>query len=391
VVRIRRLALAFIYLVSGALLGLLLLEGVLRCNATLLQRGIGWPASVDLPLTVLKYDVRYSDADAFYWRPDLVRPVPRSANKLEARVTYETDEFGFRNQPPIPPQVDIVVLGRSISLAGHLSDPWPNLLERRMNGRVFNLSQPGSGVRVKNLLLERFGLPRHPRWVIIEVVPSIDILGDHTIPLSVSQQMFTPVVQILVRSQEKRVATDQAIYPLTVDLPGRKVDLTCCLHYMDFFSLDREKLEHSLDWATYRRELLDLIDQARARDACVALLYVPTKPDVYFPLAQRPDQLEPSLREAIPYRLNSDGSIVHDPGGSIAVDLVRRNALAGHDLVESFARANHLLWIDPNKAIVQSVLEGQDPFMVYDSHWNQLGHRIVAETVVQSLTEATCP
>ena len=200
-VRFRRLIFALLYLILGTLLGLFLLEGILRCNATLLQRGMALPAPVDLPLTVLTYDVRYSDADAFYWRPDLIRPIPASDNQLEAKVTYETDEYGFRNHAPISPWVDVVVLGRSISLGGNMPEPWPNLLASRLNWQVLNLSQPGSGAEVKNIFLERFGLPRHPHWVIIEVVPSLDIIGDQRIPLSVSLQLFTPVVQKLVRNQ----------------------------------------------------------------------------------------------------------------------------------------------------------------------------------------------
>jgi hypothetical protein len=393
VVRFRRLVFALVYLFSGVLLGLLLLEGILRCNPTLLQRGMALPAPVDPPLTVQTYDVHYSDADAFYWRPDLIRPVPASDDRLEARVSYETDEYGFRNPAPVSPRLDAVVLGRSISLAGHLAEPWPALLARRLDWQVFNLSQPGSGIQVKELLLERFGLPRRPHWIIVEVVPSIDILGDHSIPASVGRELFVPVVQQLVRRQMAAapIHAGQAIYPLSIDLPKREVELTCCLHYLDFFSLDQGTLERSLDWANYRRELLDIVGAARASGACVALLNVPTKPDVYFPLVLYPEQLEPSLREYIPLKPNSGGWIEQDPGGEMSVDSVRQNALVGRDLVESFARENDLVWIDPNDAIIQSVLDGQDPFMVYDSHWNQLGHEIVAETVIESLQQATCP
>jgi hypothetical protein len=319
--------------------------------------------------------------------------VAKSADLLESRVVYETDEFGFRNHGPISRQIDVVVLGRSISLAGHLAQPWPDLLESWLNWGVFNLSQPGSGIEVKHNFLKRFGLSRHPRWVIVEVVPSIDIVGSHEMPSLVSQQMIVPVLQQLARRwmADKPVATDHAIYPLPVDLPDRKVDLTCCLHYLDFFSLDKKTLEQSLDWATYRRELLRIVEEARTGNACVALLYVPTKPDVYFPLARFPDQLNPALMDVIPYRLNPDGWIEPNPGGDLSVDQIRRNALVGRDLIENFARENDLLWIDPNDAMVQAVLDGQDPFMVYDSHWNQLGHQIVAETVIESLQKATCP
>jgi len=393
VARFSRLLLALIYLISGCILGVLLLEGVLRSNSTLLQRGLAVPASVDRALTIMSYDVHYSDADVFYWRPDLIRPLPGSTDRLESRVTFETDEFGFRNAGPISANVDVVVLGRSISLAGHLAEPWPDLLEKRLNWRVFNLSQPGSGIKVKREFLDRFGLSRHPQWVIVEVVPSIDFVGDHSVPLSFSQQMVVPVLQQLTRQWmvAKPISTDRAIYPLSIDLPDRRINLTCCLHYLDFFSLDIRTLEQSQDWAHYRQELLKLVNAARSGNACVALLYVPTKPDVYFPLAQYPEQLNPTLRDFLPLHLDADGWIKPDPDDDISVEQIRQNALVGRDLVESFALENGLLWIDPGDGLSQSVLAGQDPFMVYDSHWNQLGHQIIAETIIESLQKATCP
>jgi hypothetical protein len=289
--------------------------------------------------------------------------------------------------------VEAVVLGRSISLAGHLAQPWPDLLAGRLSWQVLNLSQPGGGVRVKRSFLERFGLPRRPRWVIIEVVPSIDLLGDHAVPPSISRQMLVPVLQQLARHwmPSQPLAADRVIYPLPVEIPGRTIDLTCCLHYLDFFSLDRQTLEQSQDWGNYRSELLKIVEAARSNNACVALLYAPTKPDIYFPLARHPDQLNPALRDISPLHLDPDSWVVPDPGGDLSVDEIRRNALVGRDLVKSFADDNHLTWIDPNDALVQSVLDGQDPFMVYDSHWNQLGHQIVAGVVAEALQKATCP
>jgi hypothetical protein len=123
----------------------------------------------------------------------------------------------------------------------------------------------------------------------------------------------------------------------------------------------------------------------------VALLYAPTKPDVYFPIALDPNQLNPALRDILPFHLDPDGWVGPDPGGVLSIGDIRQNALVGRDLVKSFARENDLTWIDPNDALVQSILEGQDPFLVYDSHWNQLGHQIVAGVVAEALQEAACP
>ncbi|HMD88240.1 MAG TPA: hypothetical protein VKF38_03670 [Anaerolineaceae bacterium] len=124
---------ALFNLTVGVLLGLLLLEAVLRSNSQLLLRGMALPAPIDPPLSNHVYDVYYSDADEIFWRPDLFRPIPANQNKLEVHVNYQTDEFGFRNAPPIPNKVDAVVLGRSISLGDQQPAPWPELLANQMN------------------------------------------------------------------------------------------------------------------------------------------------------------------------------------------------------------------------------------------------------------------
>ena len=65
--------------------------------------------------------------------------------------------------------------------------------------------------------------------------------------------------------------------------------------------------------------------------------------------------------------------------------------MAGRDAVAAFAQANHLTLIDPTPRMVEAVLSGDSPFMVYDSHWNSLGHQIVAQTAAETLSSAACP
>lgn len=389
----RRLILALVFLIAGILLGLVALETVLRSNPNLLLRGMAVPAPIDPPLTSTTYEVHDSDADVFIWRPDLIRPVPDSADQVRSRVIYETDSFGFRNHAPIPPTVDVVVLGRSISLAAHLAEPWPELLAKHTNWNVLNLSQPGSGLEVKRNYLRRFGLSRSPNWVIIEVVPSIDIQGQYSTPITLSQELVIPLIQNLYRRWMPPTLNDgqNAIYPLTVDLPGRHIDLTCCLHYLDFYSLDQETLKQSRDWANYKQKILQIVEDAHAIRACVALLYVPTKPDVYFPLALHSEQLNPALENYHPLGLDPDGWITIEPDGKMTIETIRRNSFVGHELVKEFAQQNNLIWIDPNEAMIQSTLNGHDSFMLYDSHWNQLGHQIVADITLTALKESTCP
>jgi hypothetical protein len=377
----------------GAIIGLVILEGVLHVNPGLLFRGMALPAPADPPITVREYDVRYSDADAFVWRPDLVRPVPPDANLLEAHVRFETDEFGFRNKPPLPPQVDAVVLGLSISLGAQVERPWPTLLAQQKNWAVLNLSQPGSGIETKSTYLQRYGLPRHPRWVLVEVQPSIDIIGRGDPPTFLTEGMFVPLAQKLVQPFFNRAGENVAstpIYPLRISISGRTIDLTCCLHYMEVMTLDRSDYTASVKWVGYSQRLLDLVGMAKRQSACVALLYAPIKPDIYFPLANDPDQLSPVLKGLAPLRLKPNGILAPDPTAHVDIMTLRNNAMVGRDVIAEFARQHGLAFVDPSQSFIQAILNGTDPFMVYDSHWNETGHQLVAQQVMTTLQNQDC-
>jgi hypothetical protein len=391
---IKNLFLALINIILGFSLGVLLVEATLWVNSTLLFRGMNLPAPVDPPLSDWKYDVKYSDADAFTWRPDLIRPVAPELDRIESHVEFTTDEFGFRNPTPLPDQEDVVVLGRSISLGAHLPAPWPEMFAKKTGLRVLNLAEPGGDINSRIDYLQSYGLPRKPHWVILEVVPSIDIIQEKKAPALLSERMLVPLIQGLWRQYiydgYKSVLPGSEIYPLKVDLSGRSVSLTCCLHYMEFFTLDRSLIEKSQDWAIYSQALLDMKTEVQSHSACMALLIAPTKPDIYFPLATHPHQLDPTVQEAIPYKLNEDGTLIQG-GKPPPVSLIQQNAFAGREVVTAFAKSNGLALIDPTQAMEEAVLQGNDPFMVYDSHWNSLGHELVAREAAKVLQNTSCP
>ncbi|MGH2605246.1 MAG: hypothetical protein ACRDG5_01520, partial [Anaerolineales bacterium] len=305
----KNLLLAGLRLALGLGLGLLAFEALLHANPGLLLRGMGLPAPVDPPLTVQEYDVRYSDADVFFWHADLIRPIPPEQDRVEAHVRFETDEFGFPNPGPLPETVDVVILGRSYSLGAQATSPWPRLLAAQAGLEVLNLSQAGSGIDIKLEYLRRFGLPRRPRWILIEVLPSMDIIGygERPAPLLVERLPF-PIAQDLARRViAGRSASGPAhpIYPLAVDVPGRTVPLTFYSYYLSALSVARDTLAASHQWAAYRDRLLDLVELSQRHSACVILLYAPTKSAIYFPLAMNPDQLTPALTAGwAPWRLS---------------------------------------------------------------------------------------
>lgn len=390
----KRTGLAFLQLITGVLVGLLLLEGVLRINTPLLAglRGLAAPAPMDAPLTTIEYDVFYSDGDQLFWRPDLVRPVAPESDRLEAHVVLQTDEFGFRNPAPLPARADVVVLGRSFSLGAQSDAPWPSQLGGRTGWAVINLAQPGSSPEVKLDYLRHFGLPRRPHWVVYEVEPPIDALNYRPSSPWMIQLLPVPIVQEWVRRFYgiRSFFSGDPIYPLAVDLPGRTHRLTCCVHYLDALTLTAQDWRRSRGWREFSLAVVRLSEEADTQGACTALLYAPTKPEIYFPLVLDPSQLEPTLWDLIPLQLDSGGELVPDPGTPVEVLDLRRNALAAREALAEFAREQNMVFIDPTDLMIQSVLAGEDPFMVYDSHWNTLGHELVARAAAEALAAAEC-
>jgi hypothetical protein len=250
-----RASLALANLILGVGIGLFALECLLRLNPSLLIRGIAPPAPIDPPLITRTYDVHYSDGDQILWRPDLVRPIPPGQDQLEAHVTFTTDEFGFRNNPPVPSRVDVVVLGRSISLGAQQPSPWPQLYGAQTGQSVWNLSEPGSSTDVKLDYLQRYALSRNPRWVIIEIQPAIDITTSEPSPHLLISELMVPVLQHFIKPffPPGGNLPGQPILPISLDLPGRTLPLTCCLHYLEAQTVSAETIASSAQWDEFRQ------------------------------------------------------------------------------------------------------------------------------------------
>lgn len=396
----RRILVALANLLLGTVLGLAGFEALLQANPRLLLRGMNASVPLDLPLNVQRYEVHYSDGDVFRWRPDLVRPIQAGEDRLEASVVFQTDELGFRNTPPIPQKVEVVALGRSHTLAAHLPASWTQLLAQTTGWAVLNLAQPGSGNEHRQYIWERFGKTRRPRWVVIEVDPSKDIIGSR--PASTwyrrlyrySPALVSPLVQSLLKRRTGSWISwqgTQPIYPLQITFPGGSVQLTSWSPHLDFFTLDQAALQSSQDWLIYQRELLELAQMIRQDSACVALLVVPTKLDSYFPLVEDQGQLLPVLRELKPLTVGAGGWIVQASGSPLSIQAIVANTDVGRSLVASFAQQNHLALIDPTTLFRERLLLGDELFMAYDTHWNQLGHTLVAHLAEQSLQSQACP
>jgi hypothetical protein len=381
-------------LALGIALGLISLEVILNLNPTLLLSGMSVPAPVNPAVQRQEYAVRYSDGDLFYWHPGLIHPIPPEGDDLEAQVVYYSDEFGFPNQPPLPSQVDIVVLGRSFSMGAQASRPWPVVLDQSSSWSVLNLSQTGSHMSTKRDYLNRFGFPRHPRWIIIEVLPAGDILDYHPVPSTLVGSLPFPLVMSFVdRAGLRRNAkSDQApVFPLELSLTGQSYSFAEFIPYLSTLTLDNAAIESSKNWTGYLGDLTALVEDARNQNACLILLYVPSKAEIYLPLAQSLPELDPVLDYIQPYQLDQEGWIVQHSDSQTQAGALQANAEQRPELVKDLAAQLNLVWINPAPALSQAAQSGLSPYMSYDTHWSSLGHQIIADEVRRVIQDNPCP
>jgi hypothetical protein len=386
----RRIVFSILPSLLGLILGLLLLEPVFRSNTTLLPRGIAAPLPVDPPLTDRWYEVRYTDADIFYWQAGIVRPPEE--NSLEAVVHWRTDEFGFPNPGPVPAQVDLVVLGRSYAMGAQAGEPWPSILREQRGYRVLNLAQTGAGIREKGDFLTRFGLPRHPRYAVIEILPAMDILGYRPAgePLVVQRAVF-PFAQAAIRRLYPETPGNNPggyIYPLRLDWEGGGCDCVFYSGYLAALSLSRQDLSDSDSWAGYRKDLSGLIETLRGAGVVPILLFVPTKETVYIPLLSDPALLTEALSAAGSWVV--EGGLLRQSRDSADPRAIQSNSPAAEELIRKLSGDLSLCIVDPTAAFAQAGRNGIDPFMRYDTHWSAAGHALVAGALAAVMEDGNC-
>ncbi len=394
--RLQRFTLTMILMLIGLGLGVTVLELTLRFNPALIPKGVSPIAAIDPPLLTQTYDISYLDGDAFYWNPELVKPLTAQDNKIQAHVVFETDEFGFPNHGPLPQTVDIVVVGRSYSMGSQTDVSWSQRIRQQTNWKVLNLAQISSGNDVKLHFLQQYGFGRHPRWIIVEVLPLLDIIPYGHSPTLLLPQMPDYVIKGIWSQLNKDkgtvAATTTPIYPLPAKVGEHIFPVVFSTHEMNALTLNVADLRRSQQWALFSTDLLAIQQAARQHSACVAVLFAQSKTGAYLPILSDSDGLKAARHIIYPYVLDSSGLIL--PSGRtsqpITLEQLQTNAEGMRAFLRDFASQNSLIFIDPTARMRSALAAGNDPFMAYDSHLSSLGHELVAQEVVESLNLAKC-
>jgi hypothetical protein len=109
----------------------------------------------------------------------------------------------------------------------------------------------------------------------------------------------------------------------------------------------------------------------------LVVMFLPFKSQVYWPVLERamaPDALRAALRFYL------DGN-----RRDLDLDAMRRNRLAQNDLMRGFCEAAKIPFVDTTAALGARVESGENVYFPDESHLNETGQAIVADTLAAFL------
>jgi len=432
---------------SGVLAALLVSEAGLRALGDWIPSGIASerhdlgevtrdPRWIDSPLYGRR--LRAGVHALNEWRHgDIVRmgyiPAPATGGALH-RFTFQTDAEGFRN-PGVRERFDVAALGDSFTDAMTMTveASWPARLERALGKAVQNYGTAGFGPQQELLVLKDFVARHRPRVVVLAFFAGNDIFdaeafdafqrsggtqtrvqqgwrikdvvsradtwfvvsalragaqwaGSHHAS-TVAAAAPSPSLSSTGRQSSwgppsggsaSAVATpsfDRGLFDLPV--AGRRLPFAFMPPYLNTLNFSERELESRLGWRLTRDAIAEMNAVSRSFGAEFAVMFVPFKSQVYLPLLERAFSPE-ALRSSIGFYLESYGR-------DVDVRRLSANRLAQNHMMRRFCEQAGIPFVDSTPALESLVQSGQNVYFPDESHLNEVGEAVLADTIAAFL------
>ena len=358
---------------------------------------------------------RYGDIVRMGFIPPAVAPVTLH------RFRLVTDADGFRNGAARE-RFDIAALGDSFTDATTMAveESWPSQLERRLGVTVQNYGTAGFGPQQELLVLKDYVAAHRPARVILAFFAGNDIFdaeafdefersgGRNARPApgwrikDVFSRADTWYVVSALKAGTAWLGKAQppahaeavqlhewpsadagvALPPFdrgmfAVQVNERTLRWAFMTPYLNTLNFSEHELRNRAGWTLTRAAILDMQRVTRAFGGEFVLMFLPFKSQVYWPVLERamaPDVLRPALQ----FYLGGNGR-------DLDLDAMRRNRLAQNHLMREFCERAHIPFVDTTDALSTRVESGENVYFPDESHLNETGQAIVAETLAAFL------
>jgi hypothetical protein len=336
------------------------------------------------------YDLRHSDGDLFYHMRGSIIPISPDHDKVIARIHMITDAHGFRNSPPEKATYRVVALGDSFTRASGSAFSWTQKLAESMGSDVLNLADVGFGPQDELKVLQQYGVKKQPQWVITAYFEGNDLYD------AAAYEQATPFIllrfgrYIVDRSLEAWHETSQdgtqakaALnfrYPIPLTINDNELEMAFFSYYISWLSADREAIKLSKNYHLTTETMLQMQELSKTSNAHFLLVYVPSKEHVYLPYLKNADILERVCTDVPRIGMDQEGYLQFMKERATP-ELTRQHMNDQAMLLADFAVEHHLFFLDLTKAFQEKAGAGAELYYPFDTHWNQIGHNLAAETI----------
>ena len=312
---------------------------------------------------------------------------PDDAPPFDAyRVSFQRDSHGFRNPEPWPDQVDLVVIGDSFTAAEAIARPfWHGISDS-----MLVLGLPGSGTMQQQRLLEAHGLPRKPNAVVLAFFGGNDLQDNLAFFRMLEEKAggnggahagktpldYSVLFNISLAFRNRLFDDGQAAchFP-QVAVTEPPTSLAFYDQFLATFALDRQAIQESEMFVLTRNAIDAMASALAASGSRLILMYIPQKAELYWELLS--DESKADILT---------GSRAFD--AAMEQDSISANLPALRDLMTALAAELRIDFLDLTRHLSKAVGEGVQPYFFSDTHWNQTGHNIARNALLDFLNQS---
>jgi hypothetical protein len=261
---------------------------------------------------------------------------------------------------------------------------------------VLNLGDVGLGPQDELKILRQYGLKKQPQWVIMAYFEGNDLYDAASYDQASPFILFRFGRYILNRSIEAwhergadratTAVTSSYRYPVTLKIDHKELDLVFFSSYISWLSLSRDEIAASQNYRLVGDTILQAQELSESVDSNFLLVYVPSKSHVYLPYLNDPETEARVFADVFAIELDDTGFLRF--GNKTATpELVRQHMDDQAMLLADFAAEHNIHFVDLTPIFQEEAGAGKELYYLYDTHWNQLGHDLAAETITRYIQE----
>lgn len=313
---------------------------------------------------------------------------------------YRTNSIGFRN-PDYKSRYDLVALGDSFTGAAQVGKPWAESVGERLGMSTLNLGFPAGASTMQELVAFRtFGIPRKPKVAVLAYFEGNDLLESaeqewpHLPVLRPHKRFLMYDIPAIFKAWRKGLEVPTAPNPpahpksVRITTPGGPIEMVLEAPYVAVMGIPTADILASKNIQTLRRFIGQANAMAKDHGIRFVVVYLPTKPRVYWPWIDR----DPILRAKVLADQKTSiafvsGWLSHMPLDPKSKDFqilpqrLRQHRDDQRQVMEGLMKELHIPFLNLCPTFEERAAQGETLYYPYDTHWNQKGHDLAAEAI----------